>query len=355
MDNYNTILTGMKNKYKELTGREVPPLSDIDIRMKVLAGEIYQNEVNLDFVRRQISPLTAAGEYLDSHAYERGIERLEAVKAKGTVKFYTNTPAQSNITIPAGSVVSTGGSDGVRYVTETEKVLLSGATEISVPCVAVNGGASGNAAVGEIDTLVTNIVGIDRVSNIYAMSGGTDRETDEKLRRRILDSHKYIPNGTNAVFYKDLALSVEGVTSANVLPQARGKGTIDVYVASGRAPAGYEIVNKVTELINKERELNTSVMVFSATAVNFTVGVEVELKDGYSLDVVTQNITDSINEMLNSLEIGESVYENHLSAAIISAEGVSNFYWVGGYRNRCTVDPDEFPVLQSVHVVLEDE
>ena len=72
MDSYENILSGMKEKYTELSGNEIPEGSDIDIRMKVLAGEIFENEVSLDFIKRQMFASTATGEYLDKHAEDRG-------------------------------------------------------------------------------------------------------------------------------------------------------------------------------------------------------------------------------------------------------------------------------------------
>ena len=350
MDNYETILARMKSKYEELTGYAVPELSDIDIRMKVLAGEIYNNEINLDFVKRQISPLTATGEYLDLHASDRGIERLAPVKARGLVKFISNTVAENNITIPAGTVVSTGGSDGSRYSTTAEVTLRIGRTEISAPCEAIEGGTAGNAAPNTVNVLVTNIVGIDRVNNLYAINGGCDGETDDHLRKRILEAYKYISNGTNAAYYRNLALSVEGVTSANVVPRARGEGTVDVYIASQREASSETLVNKVRELIGRERELNVDIQVFTASPVSFTVGVEVILKPGYSLETATQNIRNSINSFLDCLDIGESVYENHIGSAVISSEGVFDYRWIGNYQNRCEVNADDFPVLSELHV-----
>ena len=80
MDSYESILSGMKEKYTELSGKEIPEGSDIDIRMKVLAGEIFNNEVNLDYIKRQMFASTATGEYLDLHGklgHEYNVGRLQ--------------------------------------------------------------------------------------------------------------------------------------------------------------------------------------------------------------------------------------------------------------------------------------
>ena len=83
MDNYNDILERMIQKYTELSGNEISDESDIMIRLKVLAGEIYSQKINEDFLLKQMFPTTATGRYLDMHAAERGLTRKSAKKTKG--------------------------------------------------------------------------------------------------------------------------------------------------------------------------------------------------------------------------------------------------------------------------------
>ncbi|MBQ5398809.1 MAG: baseplate J/gp47 family protein [Ruminococcus sp.] len=350
MDNYENILARMKDRYMQISGYPVPELSDIDIRMKVLAGEIYQNEVNLDFVKRQISPLTATGQYLDRHASDRGLTRFPAIAASGMVKFFGVDGGSRPLTIPQGTVVSTSGVNGVRYTTTEEVVMASGTNEISAPCVASQAGVLGNTGTGKVNVLVTSIVGIVMVRNYYPMRGGCDAETDESLRKRILDAHKYISNGANAAYYKQLALSVEGITSANVLELAGGAGTVDVYVASGRAAPDTAKVNQVRNLLLANRCVDADLSVFPADPKSFTIGIFATVKDGYYHSDVQQGITDSINEMLISRGVGESVYEYHIGSAVINTEGVESFEWLNGYDNRCVVNPEEFANISNLHI-----
>jgi uncharacterized phage protein gp47/JayE len=351
MDSYETILGRMKGKYRELSGYEVPEMSDIDIRMKVLAGEIYSGEINLDFVKRQLLPTTATGEFLDNHASDRGLTRLPAVKASGTVQFYVNAPNPNDIFIPQGTIVSSGGRYPVRYSTDEGVTLAHGTDVVSAPCSAISGGVNGNAAAGTVNNLITGVAGIDRVTNLYPIQGGCDAESDEELRARILRSYKTISNGVNEVYYESLALSVEGVTSASVVAGERGEGTVNIYIRSQRLPSTPELVNRVRILVSQKRGLNTDIMVFPAEDVEFDVGVEVKLKPGYSIDVVTQNIRNSINTMLDCTPTGESVYENHIGQAVMNSEGVSDYNWLGNYRNMCAVEPGEFAVLGDLEVV----
>lgn len=350
MDSYEDILKRMKDKYKQLTSVEVPEMSDIDIRMRVLAGEIFNDEVNLDFIKRQMFASTATGEYLDYHAADRGISRKNSTKATGSVRFIVNEPAVQPVIIPANTVVATIGDNPVRFVTDSAVTLAAGSSYVVADCTAQNGGRSGNVAENTIKTIVTNVVGIDRVNNLWSFTGGCDSEGDEELRKRILETYKSLSNGTNIAYYKRLALTVDGVVSVNVVPRVRGAGTVDVYIACPDFPQSSGILSEVQALMNSKREVNVNVEVDVANIIRANIGVEVELKDGYSLNDVRNNITDTVGDYINSLEVGEGIFEYPLSSAVLKADGVKNFSFNNLYPFTYAVDPDDYIVLDEVFV-----
>lgn len=349
MYKYEDILEDMKIKYRGHSGCEVPEMSDLDIRMKVLAGEIYNNEVQLEFIKRQIFASTATGEYLDYHAADRGIERKSAEKATGEVRFWINEEAAQPITIPEGTIVSTEGARPVRFVTNSEAVLEIG-NAVTVSCTAQEGGISGNVGAHTINTIVTNVVGIDGVMNIWPFKGGSDTESDDSLRRRVLETYKSVSNGTNKAYYEKLAKSVEGVYSVNVVPRGSGVGTVDVYIACQNAEAPLALVNKVRELISSKRELNVNVEVFTAEVHGYTAGIEVVLEDGYDLETVRQNIIESVGAYIDTLEVGDSIMEHPLSSAIINSEGVVDFEYINIYPSTYYASEDTYLILNDVVV-----
>ena len=71
MESYEEILERMKNKFTELSGSNVNDDSDIGIRMKVLAGEIFSLQNNVNWLKNQMFAQTAVGEQLDYLALER--------------------------------------------------------------------------------------------------------------------------------------------------------------------------------------------------------------------------------------------------------------------------------------------
>ena len=112
----------MKQSYTGYAGFTPSDQSDVMIRLRVLAGEIYSERAYAEYILRQMFPSTATGEYLDRHAAERGLTRKPAVKAHGAVAFFPVEQTHGDILIPAGTVVCTD-TDLHRYVTDSDVVL----------------------------------------------------------------------------------------------------------------------------------------------------------------------------------------------------------------------------------------
>lgn len=350
MDSYNSILSGMKEKYTELSGKEIPEGSDIDIRMKVLAGEIFDNEVNLDFIKRQMFASTASGDYLDLHAEDRGLSRNHAVKATGRVTFSVNTVREEPVVIPRGTIVGTSGDVCVRFVTNSEVILAAGTSSVSVRCTAETAGFEGNVAAGVIDIIITNVIGIDSVTNIDKTSGGSNAESDETLRNRVLNTYVSVSNGTNAAYYKKLAESVEGVKSANVIPRGRGAGTVDVYVGGHNNEVSNSTVADVQRLMDEERELNVDVEVAKAEAVDISLGLAIEIKRGYVFEDVSAAIRSALDSYISSLGVGADLLESYLSRVVLNVDGVYDFYWLLNYNTSVVINNNEFAKFNSVYI-----
>ncbi len=342
MDSYETILTTMKEKFKELSGYEVPDGTDIDIRMKVLAGELFSAESNLDFVKRQMFAQTATGEYLDLHAADRGLSRRPAVKAWGVVSFLVNEAREEPIYIPAGTVVSTSGSNPITFVTNNAVTLVAGGVRVSANCTAQVAGASGNVAPNAINLMVTQIVGIDRVINYGEFNEGKDEETDEELRARVLDSYINVTDGSNTAYYKKIAENIPDVRSAKVVPEARGAGTVDVNVCG----FGFEVTSHTLMLVQRALDaakgINLDVRANAAVAAPVSIGIIVKVEDGYSFNTVKNQVEEAIIDFINTREVGESIVDSQVGRVISEVEGVYRFRWGSAYASNYNITATYF-------------
>ena len=180
------IYSGMAARFQEETGLVPAGDGDLAVRLYAVAAQIYALYVQADWVERQCFPQSAHGAYLDKHAQLRGLERREAVRAQGVLRFETDSAAQTDLSIPAGTVCMT--AEQVRFETLEDVVLQAGETAAQVRAQAVEPGSAGNAAAGTIRAMAVAPVGVSRCTNPAAFAGGLEEETDEALRVRVLET-----------------------------------------------------------------------------------------------------------------------------------------------------------------------
>lgn len=351
MNSYEEILGSMKEKYEELSKSTVSEQSDIMLRLRVLAGEIYNNLIAQEFVKRQMFVSSATGEYIDKHALSRGLYRKEATKAVGEVTFSVSVAPVSDIIIEKGTVVSTKSEDAVSFVTDETVTIYAGNMNATVSVTAVTGGANHNVAAESVTVIVTPTSGVTSVTNTKAMKGGSDEESDDELRERVLNSYRDIPNGTNAAYYKRLALSVPGVYSASVVAGKRGAGTLNIYlVGKQSSPVGKEIIEEVQSLVDENRELNVDVEVVYATKLSVDFTLKLKVEQGYSFDEVKAQIESDIAMYIESLGVGKEVLLCDLGEVIYHVEGVKNYEFVDAFCGDVYPEPNEYCVLSQLEI-----
>lgn len=298
----------MKNAYISESGAEFDEVSDISLRLKVLAGEIYSMQTSLEWLKRQLFPSSATGEFLDRFAEQRGLVRRAATKATGALTFSVNDVKATDIIIPRGTVVSSDTETPVRVYTTEDGVLTASTYSVVIPAEAENEGYSGNIKTGNANVPVSVPSEIDSVRNASAFRGGADEEGDTTLRERILNSYTAQPNGMNASYYIALATSVQGIDKAGVIPKQRGAGSVNVYVTGSGGDLSNEKLAEVQALINRERELNVDVRVANATELDYDLDVTVTPKAGYESAEVIGLCTSAFEDYLNAIPIGGKLY-----------------------------------------------
>ena len=234
MEELNAIYERMRTIFSEEAGFVPNDGCDAMVRLYALASEVQALLAQADWVLNQSFPQTAAGRYLDYHAETRALTRLPAAKATGVLRFSAPSAAVTDYEIDAGSVAMTSG--GVRFETTEKAVLSKGESHVDVPAIAVEAGANGNAIAGAIHLMSVYPVGITQCENPEAFSGGSDEESDEKLRERVLESYKRLPNGANVAFYEQEAMRFPTVASAKAVGRTRHRHSRCVcFHACGRA------------------------------------------------------------------------------------------------------------------------
>lgn len=347
---FDEIYGRMAAAYAEEAGFNPEDASDIALRLRVLAAEIYTALCEVETVRAAAFPQTASGEALDLHAGERGLQRKPAVQAVGTLTFSRGTALTYDVEIPEGTVCAASGA-AVEFETTESVILAAGALSVTARARAVVGGRACNAAIGTVDTLVTPPAGIEAVTNETAFTGGTDAEKDDALRRRLLQCYSVLPNGANSETYRRAALEVPGVVHANVVPRENGIGTVSVYVYGDGAPVTDEVLASVQEKLDALREVNVDVSVLHAEPVERRAAVYIQVKPGCAFSDAQAVCRAAISRCFEQLSVGDSFIVAVLTAAIMQTGTVQNCIWTVGTTDYTAsageiVVPGEITVLE---------
>ncbi|GAA3816115.1 baseplate J/gp47 family protein [Cellulomonas soli] len=167
------------------------PLSDINVGSvtrtltEAVGREIatVYEQINLAYLSAFVD--TATGRSLDHVVAILDVTRRTAEFAEGLVTFFRAAGGDGNITIPAGTRLTT--TDGtVVFAASQLRTLQRGQVRIDVPVRADRGfaGDAGLVPAGAITGMSQPVGGIERVSNLDPTQRAAADETDDELRER---------------------------------------------------------------------------------------------------------------------------------------------------------------------------
>lgn len=347
MKSVEEIYNEMMAAYAGATGAEAAASGDLAVRMYAMAAQVFSLYVQCEWVERQCFPQTAEGTSLDMHAQLRGLERRAATAAEGVLRFTVDAAAGQDREIPAGTVCMTAGL--VRFETVEPGLLRAGTTQADVRARALEPGSAGNVAAGTVLTMAVAPVGVSRCTNPAAFSGGTDREDDETLRARVLETYRRMPNGANAAFYQQGALSFEEVAAATVISRPRGVGTVDVVVATGAGAPSSELLKTLTDYFEERREIAVDLQVRAPTMKELAVSVQVAAAANKDAGQVRGAVESALRAWFDGQRLGEDVLRARLGDIIYAVEGVENYRLLEPAAD-VAVAADELPRLSALTV-----
>lgn len=336
---YDGVLQDMESTFAAEAGFTPGEASDIGIRLRVLATQIDSVASSGRWLLKQMFFTTASGEYLDMHAQMKGLSRNSGGKASGALLFSLSTALTYDVTIPAGTVCTTAGSDPVRFVVTQSGTISAGSTGLTLAAEAESAGISGNVLAGTVTVIVSPPAVGMKVSNTYAFKYGTDDEDDDTLRERIRTLTAYPSNGTNAAYYMAEALKLDSVQSAAVVPRAGGRGKVAVYIAGAGQTADTDTVNALSERLNSAREINVDVTVYPAVTKSISVTMGLHPKDGYTFAGVKTQCASIISDYFAGLVIGEDFSINRLGKKLLcECEGLADYTFTNPTVNQSVGD-----------------
>lgn len=340
MRSIEEIYEDMKQTYEERCSVVLNDSGEMALRIYTVAAQIFAMETQAEFVKNQAFPQYAEGEYLDLHATIRGLARTGETHAVGEIRFYVSATSTTAIEIPQGTVCTD--VSGTEFETTELGTISAGSLYCSVAAQAKLGGENGNVPAGEITYMLLAPTGVSACNNISAFVGGSVSETDESLRARIIASYNALPNGANIAYYEQQALSIDGVYAVQVLPKVRGAGTVDIVIASSDGVPSSDVIAKVQELIEEQREICVDISVYAPTTKATAIKINL-LCDTSLYDTVEEKITEYFSGAL----LGKAVLLADIANVVYSIDGVSNYEIITPSADVAATD-GVLPILSTI-------
>ncbi len=325
------IQSGLNSINKQIT--DYTSSSIIGVILAAIASVISELSTDITTAQQQAYLSTATGTDLDNKANDYGIVRKQATFAQWTFVATKQIPSTQNITIPQNSIVTTQPTPtipAITFSTTSDVILGSGSTSVNIPVVCQQAGTIGNIAPNTYLLWGSAVPGIDGVEFVSTANGvpAIDTETDSALRARALASFAGLSISTSA-WYKNTADSVTGISSASVVPQGRGPGTVDIYVVGeGNTIPSSTLISTVQSTIDAGRIITDNAKVWAPAAVVVNVTMSIVASSGYDPVATAASVQTAITNYINNMGIGGgtngTLYLSQLQSIAFGVTGVAN-------------------------------
>lgn len=323
IENFCSIQTRMAEKWLAMTGIPLENAQDIGIRINLFAGELEKMHQLLEQTKKQSNVQSATGQFLDDHAYNRGLVRKKSTHSQGVLRFIRSAPVAQDFLIPKGVICSNGGYDNHTFITTQDITIPKQETQIDIPAISEKTGKSTNLLANRITNMLTPILGFVSVTNPSPFFGGSDDESDEQLKKRILQSYQANPNGINLGYYENLVAQIDGVSTVCVIPNKRGYASLDVIITSNLGVL-QSVMDNVNTLLKHRKELGMDILVKPATEHRIDITLAISILPTENFAQVRTRCEEALHRYFDLIRIGQRVNIANIYAQIMRCNGVVN-------------------------------
>lgn len=379
--NDKSVLLGIQTKFQEIFG------TDIDLSAETPVGRLIEAfavvvKSTLGVTAQtanQFNVNEATGIYLDAIGQIYNLKRIPSTKTKIRIKCFFNENSSGTDTIPAGSLImcSANGAmfriDGPIANDGSNIDESTGLPYAMGTATAVSGGPI-LAPPGTVNSIQTSVLGWVGVTNISPTYTGTDLETDEAFRKRILESRP-IGIGFDTHFLSAVK-RLDGVYSACLLENNTGTAVVkknvtipphSIFVCLDFVETD-ELIEQIADVILTGKPVGTGMVnsgVDEATlytkTVNYGYGedakqtidfyrakktailVSVKYSVGnYSGDNIESDISDIIAEYIDTIGVGGAIKSTMIANVLINKLNIGvGTIWIqksGGTPSDSTIE-----------------
>jgi uncharacterized phage protein gp47/JayE len=303
----------------------------------------------VDWLANQLMPDTAETEWLDRHG------QIWLVNADGSTGRKLASPSQGTVDmvgsidsvfVPSFTVLTY--SSTMSYETTADMTTGLAGEPSPANVTALTGGSAGNLDPGTALS-VSGVPGLSSAT-VDTLAGGTDTETDDELRARILARIRQPPMGGDADDYEQWALSYPGVTRAWCTTEM-GIGTASVRFMMDDLRAAYGGIPLPDDVAAVQAYLDTVRPVtvkdlFVTAPITYPIDLQISYLDADTASVRGAIIASLQNEFMARSEPGQPWYRAWSDEGIMRAAGVNAYELVAD--DVTMPNPGYMPVLGDV-------
>lgn len=280
---------------------------------------------------RQIFPDSADFEELKRHAATRDVKPKSATPAGGALA----------VTGAAGAVVSAGlkvrHTASGRIFTVKSDVEFPASSAASGQVTSDDTGVALNGLEGPC-TFISPPINVDSACTLSATAGGTDDETADSLLARYLDVLRNPPSGGAIADYRRWALSVDGVSTALILPKRRWGNAIDIVITSAGGASSLSVIAACQSFVESVAPAGADIWVYTPQIVEVDVRASVKPAAGYTLEDLQLPAENACKELIAPLDPLETLYLIRLTSAMSALGGIVDLSLIAPLGNVVTSD-----------------
>lgn len=301
-----------------------------------------------------------------------------AQKASGLVTF-TGDTTTSSITIPAGTLVSTSTTSGVKsYATTADATIPMGETTVQAPVLCTVPGIFGNTPSGTVTILQTPIPNITAVTNAAAIANGLDRETEDSRRLRFTQYITNLTRGTReaiaygastAAIYDAAGTVIENVQFVNVVEPTetdpmQPAGLIYCYIYNGSGSTSDALVTEAQQIIDGYTDADgVRVPGYKAAGIVCTVAKAAEQPVNVTCTVtpISQEADKTaihtaclaaIADLIQNAGMGNDIIHSQIISRVMEVDGVYRTV-ISAPSADVAVAPNTIPTVGTITVTVE--
>lgn len=318
-----SILDACIAEYERLTSRPLYPAQSERLLINLIAYREHLVRVGIQEAAEQNLVAFARAPMLDYLGELVGVTRIPAQPARCILRFSLDAPAVSPVFIPAGTGVYS--NDGKHlFTTEADGTIESGVVAIDVSAVADEAGEDANGLKpGNVSPLAGDVTDEPlSVRNVDVTSGGSDEETDDHFRERIMLAPETFSVAGSELAYRYHVLSASAsIVDVGVLSPTPGVVELYPLTKTGIPDSATLALVKAKVGSEKVRPLTDQVTVIAPEPVRYTLSVSLTLYKNADADAVKKCAQASLAAHAEALraDLGRDVVRSQfIDAALVS-------------------------------------